>query len=569
MKELKLRHKGLMLALAAVIGLGGVAACAGDGDGAETTTTVAAGTDATGDDSTETTSGEDGTEDGIVAKGEELPIVQDTLTYQAAVMQQSALKQAKDKEAVKMTEEATNIHIEWSEVPTSGWTERMNILFSTNSLPDMILGEVVASQNYEQLLAFDDYLEDYAPNTVQFLKDRPEYDAALRAPDGLIHSLPTGDEAYPNQVDAKMWINVEWLDNLGLEMPTTTAEFEEVLYAFKNDDPNGNGEQDEIPLTFREVWGWAQGAETFFGPFGVIENSAHVFVNDEDTVVFSPAEEGYRDALRWFNKLYEDEVLDSEAFIMSSEEYAVRDGGRDIVGVFAGYNPSEVGVDNGEDGDRYQGLPALVGPNGDQMVGFNYILREEGFSISLDAEHPEALVRWYDYVNSSQEMTLIWGRGAEGEFWEWAENDDGETVPMFIERTAEEWNELGYTSRAEYRNAESFGGQSPSLWTLDMDRGKVIDPKAPTNYAELAIASWEPYAVFGLPPGSPTVENAERRTILLTDINNYLLRFISDSVMNGLSDEDWEAHLGSLDDLHADEYLTLAQEYTDSVLGND
>jgi putative aldouronate transport system substrate-binding protein len=40
-----------------------------------------------------------------------------------------------------------------------------------------------------------------------------------------------------------------WLDALGLEEPETIDEFHEMLLAFKNDDPNGNGVADEIPLS--------------------------------------------------------------------------------------------------------------------------------------------------------------------------------------------------------------------------------------------------------------------------------------------------------------------------------
>lgn len=177
-----------------------------------------------------------------------------------------------------------NISFDWSEVPSSGWTERINILFNTDSIPDVIIGDAGVSQNYEQLLTLDDYIDDYAPNVKAFLEERPEYNAALRAPDGKIHSFPIGDEAYSNKVDAKMWINTKWLDKLGLEMPTTINEFENVLRAFKEQDPNGNGQADEIPLTFRNVWGWAQGAETYFGPFGVIENSSHVFLDKDSKV---------------------------------------------------------------------------------------------------------------------------------------------------------------------------------------------------------------------------------------------------------------------------------------------
>lgn len=514
------------------------------------------------------TDGEQKEPGGVVAKGEELPILPELTTYTAMVMQQSPLKKAADKQCVIDAAAKTNIQFEWSEIPSSAWTEKINILFNTNSIPDLIIGSADVSKNYEQLLAFDDYMADYAPHFSKFLEERPEYKGALQAPDGKIHALPGGDEAYTNKVDAKMWINTDWLDKLGLEMPQTTEEFEKVLYAFKDNDPNGNGQPDEIPLTFRNVWGWAQGCETFFGPFGVIENGAHVFVDEQNKVHFSPQEEGYKKALQWFNKLYNDGVLDSEAFIMSADEYAVRDGGKDVVGCLAGYNPSEVGVDNGENNDRFKCLPALKGPDGKQMVGFNYILRTEGFSVNKNAENPEALVRYYDYINSSDQLTLEWGRGKENEFWKWTTNDKGEKAPMFIEHTPQEWEALGYTSRAEYRSAESFAGQTPSLYTERLDKLRVEDPNAKPSYGRLGVQAWEPYAVFGLPPGTATPENAERRNILLTDIDNYLLKFISNSVMNGLTDEQWDKHIATLKDLKTEEYLNLCQEYTDAVVNS-
>ena len=39
----------------------------------------------------------------------------------------------------------------------------------------------------------------------------------------------------------------DWLKALNLEVPTTFEELEEVLYAFRDGDPNGNGLKDEVP----------------------------------------------------------------------------------------------------------------------------------------------------------------------------------------------------------------------------------------------------------------------------------------------------------------------------------
>ena len=62
--------------------------------------------------------------------------------------------------------------------------------------------------------------------------------------------MPTFEGAVGHgAVSYKAWINVGWLDALGLEMPETTEDFKNVLTAFKNDDPNGNGEADEVPFS--------------------------------------------------------------------------------------------------------------------------------------------------------------------------------------------------------------------------------------------------------------------------------------------------------------------------------
>lgn len=100
---------------------------------------------------------------------EGLPILKEKETFTIAVPQRSTLKAAADKACVIAAEEATNIHIEWVEIPQSGWQEKINIMFSTDSLPDAVLGDVDMARNYEQLAPLDDYLESYAPAVTAFL----------------------------------------------------------------------------------------------------------------------------------------------------------------------------------------------------------------------------------------------------------------------------------------------------------------------------------------------------------------------------------------------------------------
>ena len=69
-------------------------------------------------------------------------------------------------------------------------------------------------------------------------------------PDGNLYTLPQIDGYRPKCVNVMM-INQTWLDKLGLEKPTTLGELKDVLIAFRDKDPNGNGKQDEIAIDCR------------------------------------------------------------------------------------------------------------------------------------------------------------------------------------------------------------------------------------------------------------------------------------------------------------------------------
>lgn len=492
---------------------------------------------------------------------EGLPILKEKETFTIAVPQKSTLKAAAEKPCVKEAEEATNVHIEWVEIPASGWKEKINIMFNTDSLPDAIIGDVDMAKNYEQLVELDDMLKEYAPNTTAFFESRDDYPTALYSPDGKIHTLPTGDESTHNIIDSQLWINQKWLDNLGLHMPTTIDEFKEVLIEFRDKDPNGNGKADEIPFTFRDSWGWGGTIENLFGPFGVLETASHVFTKD-GKVTFSAGEQGYYDALTWLNGLYKEGLMDKEVFTLSQDQYASRGAAGDTLGVVAGYRSDEAGVINPDD---YRAIPVLKGEDGTQMIGTNNVTKEGGFVISKSCKNPEALVRWYDYINSRLELALEWGRGEENVWWT-IQEQDGQEVPQFLTMDDAVLQENGgYQSKSEYRNAVSFAGDTPALWKYEYDEKLIYDDKWPEDYKLEAVRDQMQYGVMELPAGTSTLENSERRAILSADIDNYLKKFIAASVINGIDEGKWEEHQKTLKALKVDEYTKLCQEYVDSL----
>ena len=98
-------------------------------------------------------------------------------------------------------------------------------------------------------LPLDDLIAEHAPNIKKFFDEHPDLRQAITAADGNIYFIPY----VPDGDFARAWfIRQDWLDKLGLKVPQNVDELHDVLTAFRDKDPNGNGQKDEIPYFSRE-----------------------------------------------------------------------------------------------------------------------------------------------------------------------------------------------------------------------------------------------------------------------------------------------------------------------------
>ncbi len=92
-----------------------------------------------------------------------------------------------------------------------------------------------------------------------------------------------------------LWMNQEWLDALGLAQPATTDELYEVLIAFRDNDPNGNGVRDEIPLAGTEASYSKQPYDNITNAFVYNDpKNSRLYVED-GRVLFAPVTDAWRD----------------------------------------------------------------------------------------------------------------------------------------------------------------------------------------------------------------------------------------------------------------------------------
>jgi putative aldouronate transport system substrate-binding protein len=531
-------------------------------------------------------------------------IVNEKETFDVWVQQTSSEKKAADREAVKKAEAATNVQINWIEIPESSWKEKVNISLASGDLPDAYAKGIDNLASYvERFQPLNELLDAYSPAAKEMFEELPELKASLADYNGVIRGLPTGDTYLGNSLNHQLWINQKWLKNVGMSMPTTTDEFEAVLKAFQEKDANGNGDpNDEIPFTFRNVWDWSTGCGDMFGPFGVVESANHVFVDPKDqTLKLAPQEDGYYKALQWLHKLYSEGLVQNTVFTESKDMYDTKLAGKDNVGAYISFSDSALGnVDLrdwytdpiGDDPSKiYRHVPPLKGPDGDRMAFQESMAHEPSFFITTSCEKPWVLVRYWDYVNTGLENFTLWRSGTENSRWHFATVDQkkiddykklhpdlsenlipikvGDKVPSLYDTSDwdknKKWEQLGYKDGGAYEGAEAFAGQSLAYNRAGIISDAVINEAKTPDTKMLASLVDLPYAVHGLPAGMATKENSEARVKIKADLDTYLLRFISDSVMNGIDDAKWQTHLAQLKAIKADEYLKLCQEANQKI----
>ena len=234
----------------------------------------------------------------------------------------------------------------------------------------------------------------------------------------------------------KLWIYQPWLDALGLEMPQTTEEFEQVLLAFKEQDPNGNGEADEIPLsTTIDVEGWQNGPLDLFFMNSFLYNPGEdatgpwlILQDGQVTPVYNTPE--WKEGLKYLHRLYAQGLIDPQSFT------------QDVDGLQRlGNNPDEVILGAAPSGwwttsspstracritrwTDYVAVPPLEGPEGVRYAAWDPATDDPAAVITSACKDPALAVRWIDTLYW-QEATLRSDDGVLGEDWRWAE--EGET----------------------------------------------------------------------------------------------------------------------------------------------
>ena len=167
-------------------------------------------------------------------------------------------------EVVKMIEERFHIDMKAWQVDAKNFQENLNVRFAGGEMPD-----VLVVNNLSLLPTYVDggivgelpieVIREKAPN---YAKVADEYDDGTLWSTMIYNGKNYGVTNPMDAVPMAMFWRKDWLDKLGLEVPKTLDEYEEVLTAFVEQDPDGNGKKDTAGMAERAF-------NAVFGAYGL------------------------------------------------------------------------------------------------------------------------------------------------------------------------------------------------------------------------------------------------------------------------------------------------------------
>ncbi len=302
--------------------------------------------------------------------------------------------------------EKTNTVWSLREISNLEWTENVNLLCAANDLPDVVCnlgnsytGGYAAAIRDEMIYDVSDMLEEYAPNYYELLI-QDEYTLRTCLTDdsemGAVYALAIDPDPYTDG----LWIRKDWLDNLGMDIPTTPEEMKEVLIAFRDNYGADVGLYQMVTVNNNRAAFEVTGVWNAFGP-------CNYYLDDDNKIQFGPMQDWFYEYCDFLKDLNSEGLFltsdmtdksSSELFaanaigiegdspdnrdayisLLDPEEQAVIE----LVPMAALGEPTEYGSSKNYTGTDSSGGPVSISTNCDNpeivLKALNYLFTDEG-----------------------------------------------------------------------------------------------------------------------------------------------------------------------------------------------
>jgi len=211
-----------------------------------------------------------------------------------------------------------DLNIEVTFTPVGRWSENTDIvnLMASSNAPDLCYtynsGMIATFRDQGGILDLAPYIDKYLPDLKKLLGADPALQGkdfiyrqteTSKGMEGKIFSIPSARVALAQR---NIFIRKDWLDKLGLPVPTNLQQFHDALVAFRDKDPGNVGKNRVVPF--------GQNNDVRWGLIDFIRNSIQPNLSDKDWWTndvheYPLALPGYKDGVKLMNTWYNEKLI--------------------------------------------------------------------------------------------------------------------------------------------------------------------------------------------------------------------------------------------------------------------
>ena len=495
-----------------------------------------------------------------------LPVVKESIELELGVATTQDIEDYKTNAFTKFLEEKTGIKLKFNEMVNP--TQKLKIMLAADDkLPEVLINGVPSDEmlikyginGMNTIIDIGEYMDNYGYwlNDMAKKTTVKNFEKRLYTADGARYFMPNVREQTGNYYCGKAFINKKWLDKLGLEMPKTTEDFKKVLEAFANNDPNGNGKKDEIPLTgCYNSWHsvpWHFLVNSFV--YDDFETQMVVDKNDKVSSIYFTDE--FEEALKYINDLYKNGLYDMNAFTQGAAEVTkimAQDDSK--IGAFVNSASDSFFSAKPERMADYVALPPLEGPKGVAWTTISEAGVGKGAVITKYCQHPLAAFRFLDFM-LSEESSMFNRYGVKGKDWRDATASD----KGLFENIGKKAKFVTILPFGQAQNSH-WQENGPAFRTLDMSDGMAWDG-SPYNGEKFKADALPAYVGKGpkktFIKGTYTEAESEEMAFIKAEIDMHLDQEIPKFITGQRSLSEYGAFKQELKNLDFDRYVEILQ----------
>ncbi|WP_188696115.1 extracellular solute-binding protein [Pullulanibacillus camelliae] len=458
--------------------------------------------------------------------------------------------------AYKQIEKETGVKVDFQHPPTDSddMNQQFNLMMASGDLPDVIEwywntvpGGAEKYLKSGQIIKLNDYIKKYAPNLSKVLKEHPEWKKEISTDSGDIYGFPflRGDPKLLTFFGPM--IRKDWLDKLGLKVPTTIDEWHTVLKAFKTEDPNGNGKADEIPL-LPDL-----NSNAFIGAFGITPG----FYQENGTVKYGPMEPEFKDYLALMHQWYKEGLIDPN-YVATDTKLRDANVTGNKLGAFISYAGSGIGYYTGLMKDKDPKFKLAGTPYPTLKKGETPIVSQEdnvytgvAAVITSSNKHIKDTIKFLDYAYGDKGHMLM-NFGIEGKSYDM---DNG--YPKYTKEITNNSKGLPMAQALAQYTRSSWNG--PFVQDKRYIEQYMQDPEQKD-----AVNQWmKGKNAILMPPVTPTPDESTKLASILNDVNTYKDTMINKFIMGKEPLSHFDKYVKTMQGMGIDKAVKIEQAALD------